>query len=128
MQRFRPVFELLVMAATAFAVHFFLVNWKWEIESIYFRYSVAMLYGIFFTFSLLITLFLIYIKQKNLNSVGNVFMLLTCLQAGFAFMLLHPILSDPHPYVASEKAHFYAVFAVFLTIETIVSVRMLNKA
>ena len=66
-------------------------------------------------------------KAKNIDSVGNTFMLLTCVKMVLAYVLLHPILESVNANVASEKTNFFVIFAVFLTIETAVSIRLLNK-
>lgn len=125
--RLRPFIELAVLAAVAFAVHFSLLEFLWPEKHVNFRYPIWLLYAIFFVASILILFGLLKMKGKNVDSIGHTFMWLTCVKAVLAYVLLHPILSDTHLYVASEKIHFFTVFAVFLTIETIVSVRVLNK-
>ena len=127
MTRFRPLIELSVLAAAAFAIHFSLLNFVWPERHELFRYPIWLLYAVFFAASVVILLGLNRMKSRNIDSIGHAFLWLTSIKTVLAYFLLHPILSDSHQYLDFEKAHFFAVFAMFLTIETIVSVRVLNK-
>jgi hypothetical protein len=91
-----------------------------------FLYSIPELYGFFFVCAFAILLILIRVKQKSIDSVGNTFMLLTCFKMVLAYVLLHPILEATHSEVGAEKANFFLIFAIYLTIETIVTIRLLN--
>ena len=120
--------EAVVMAAIAFGIHFSMLHFVWSpARMLVWQHDIATIYGFLFICSLIIVSILIRMKQKNINSVGNAFMLLTCVKTGLAYLLLHPILASAQPDVIFEKANFFAVFAVFLAIETIVSVRLLQK-
>lgn len=125
--KFRPLFEAMTLAVVAFAIHFVALRQFWSTWTDYWQYSIGTIYGFFFVCSVIIVLLLIRMKQKNIDSVGNTFMLLTCVKAAAAYVMLHPILQAHHPHVKFEKANFFAVFAIFLAIETIVSIRMLQK-
>ncbi|WP_415580552.1 hypothetical protein [Flavobacterium longum] len=125
--RFRPLFEAMTLAVVAFAIHFVALRYFWSTWTDYWQYSIVTIYGFFFVCSVIIVLWLIRMKQRNIDSVGNTFMLFTCVKAAAAYVMLHPILQAHHPHVKFEKANFFAVFAIFLAIETIVSIRMLQK-
>ena len=127
--KYRPLLEAIAMAGVALGIHFALLHLVWPSARMNnWQHDITTIYGFFFISSLLIVSILIRIKQKNIDSVGNTFMLLTCIKAVLAYVLLHPILESPQTDVAFEKANFFAVFAVFLTIETIVSVRLVQKS
>jgi hypothetical protein len=98
-----------------------------QINETDFHYSLSTLYLFFFICSVLILLVLIKVKKNNIDSVGLTFLLLTTIKMVLAYVLLHPILQGPNELVASEKINFYSVFALFLIIETIVTIRILNK-
>jgi hypothetical protein len=66
-------------------------------------------------------------KEKNIDSVGQTFLLLTSIKMIIAFILLHPILQSTNQLMTPEKMNFFFTFAVFLAIETIVTIRILNK-
>jgi hypothetical protein len=66
-------------------------------------------------------------KEKNIDSVGQTFLLVTSIKMALAYVLLHPILQNTSKLITPEKSNFFLIFAVFLTIETLVTIRMLNK-
>lgn len=125
--KYRPVLELTAFSVVAFAIHFLFFKFFAVGKDAGFLYSIPELYGIFFGMAVVITLILVRMKGKNIDSVGNTFMLLTCIKMVVAYVLLHPILDATHTNVAAEKANFFVVFALFLTIETTVSIRLLNQ-
>jgi hypothetical protein len=126
-KKFRPVLETTVLSVFAWVLHELLFHFFFPELELAFRYKIAMLYGFFFTCSLVIVFILIQVRQKNIDSVGNTFMLLTCIKMVIAYILLHPILQLEHAEVASEKTNFFAVFALFLVIETLVTIGLLNR-
>lgn len=124
----KPIFEVFSLSIIAFLVHktilFLLGN---QINETAFHYSLFTLYLFFLICSILIVFILIKVKKSNIDSVGLTFLLLTTVKMVFAYILLHPILQGPKGLVTSEKINFYSVFALFLIIETIVTIRILNK-
>ena len=126
--KFRPIVEVFFLSIIAFLAHktilFLLGN---QINETAFHYSLSTLYLFFFICSVLILLVLIKVKKNNIDSVGLTFLLLTTIKMVFAYILLHPILQGPNKLVTSEKINFYFVFALFLLIETTVTIRILNK-
>lgn len=127
LKKYRPVLELILFSALAFVLHILYFHFFKAGKIASFLYSLPELYGFFFGCSFVILLILIRMKAKNIDSVGNTFMLLTCVKMVLAYVLLHPILESTHANVASEKTNFFVIFAIFLTIETGVSIRLLNK-
>ena len=126
-RKYRPVLELTVFSVLAFVLHLlFFYFFAFEKQQ-GFRYTIPQLYGFFFLIAIIIVVILIIVKSKNIDSVGNTFMLLTCVKMVLAYILLHPILESSHPNIATEKTNFFFIFAIFLTIETIVSIRLLNQ-
>ena len=124
-KNFKPLALLLVLIAGLYSIHktiFYFQNYK--LNAIQF-YSLEKLYLYFSLFSVIIILILIKIKQKNLDQVGLTFMLLTSIKMGFAFWIAKPIFRNNLENLAFEKWNFLALFLLFLTIETIVTVKML---
>ena len=122
----RPLIEVSLLALLFFILHklyFVLLS----TSDIGFYYSIETIYGFFFAASLMIIFILMVIKQKNIDSVGHVFLLITSLKIVGAYFLLRQIIINGSEGLNSEKLHFYIVFAVFLTIETVVTIRILNK-
>lgn len=124
---FRPLLEAIVMAGIAFGIHFMLLHLVWPSTRMNdWQHGIGLIYGFFFVCSLAIVAVLIRVKRKNIDSVGNTFMLLTCLKAVLAYVLVYPILQSNQPDVGFEKINFFVVFAVFLAIETTVSIRLVQ--
>jgi hypothetical protein len=92
-----------------------------------FHFSIETIYGFFFFCSLIILLILIKVKTKNIDSVGYTFLLVTCIKMAISYAVLYPILHSGNPNVRIEKVNFFIIFALFLAIETIVTVRILNN-
>jgi len=126
-QKYKPVGLILLIAAIAFAVHkvFFLIFDP--IAESHFYYRLTFLYSLFCVCSVAIVLVLIRVKQKNIDSVGQAFLLLTCVKMAGAYAVLYPILQLSGPEAKIEKINFFIVFAAFLAIETIVTIRILNN-
>lgn len=125
--KFRPLLETVVFSGIVFIAHVLLLQFLWKDRTVLWQHSIFTIYAYFFVCAVATVFALIRIKQKNIDSVGNTFMLLTCIKTVLAYALLHPILNAKYADVGFEKGNFFAVFAFFLAIETIVSVRMLQK-
>ena len=92
-----------------------------------FHFPIEVVYGFFFVCSLLIILILIKVNEKNIDNVGFTFLLVTFIKMALSYVILSPILNSGNPNVRTEKIDFFIIFALFLTIETIVTVRILNN-
>lgn len=126
--KYLPLLESLLLVIIVFVVHQSYINVKYDsIFTDRFRYSIPLLFLFFYTCSLIILFILIKIKEKNIDSVGQTFLLVTSIKMGLAYILLHPILQETSELITPEKSNFFLIFAEFLTIETVVTIRMLNK-
>jgi hypothetical protein len=67
------------------------------------------------------------VKQKSINSVGYTFLLLTTIKMAIAYVFLKPILAANLEKTPTEKMSFFIIFIYFLTIETYVTIRILNN-
>lgn len=123
----KPLLTVFLLAVFGLLVHkgvfcFFVPK---ETEN-HFVYQITTLYAIFTAFSFVIVLILLMIKQKNFDIVGYGFLILTMLKMMVAYVVLKPILSENLSVSATEKASLFMIFAYFLAIETIVTIRILN--
>ena len=127
-KKFQPLLEVLIASFLIFLAHkaFFYFQ---ENNSNYqkFYFSLEAIYSFFFLCSQIIIFILILVKQKSIDNVGNAFLLTTCLKIGISFVLLNPILNSGNPNVGFEKMNFFVIFALFLIIETVVTIRILNN-
>ena len=92
-----------------------------------FVYSLELLYCFFFFSSVLISVILFAVNRKNINNVGFTFLFLTVAKMGVAFFFLQPILNSTETQIAIEKKNFLVIFLIFLAIETVVAVKILNN-
>lgn len=92
-----------------------------------FHYPIEVVYAFFSSFSIVLLYILIIVKAKNIDQVGNTFMLITVLKMGISYVILSPILDSGLANMPIEKINFFIVFALFLAIETAVSIRILNN-
>lgn len=118
---------LLIITLPIFIIHYLLFEYtflnKYE-ESFY--YSVPFLYVLFFIFSKIGLFIISRVSEKNFDSTGMAFMLITTIKLIIAFLLAKPILENPSSnYI--EKTNYFFIFILFLAIETTISVKILNK-
>ena len=127
-KQYQPILAIAVISAIALLVHktlfyLFLPN---TIESD-FVYPLLKLYGFFFLMSTVILLILIKVSQASMTNVGLMFILLTTFKMGIAYVFLKPILKTNLPHTGLEKTNFLIVFLLFLTTETLITIRIINN-
>ena len=128
LKKFQPILEVLFLSILVYLVHklFFLLNDN-NPKFQNFHFPIETVYGFFFFCSVIILLILIKVKTKNIDNVGYTFLLVTCIKMAISYAVLSPILHSGNANVGIEKVNFFIIFALFLTIETIVTVRILNN-
>lgn len=128
LNQYRPIFNATVIAIIIFIIHKFLFYYfsPKDVED-KFIYSIELLYFFFLSLSIIILYILVKVNKKNINNVGFTFLLLTCLKMIIAYIFLNPILNQTQSSIKLEKFNFFAIFIIFLIIETILTIRILNK-
>ena len=126
-KKHQPLLEVLVISILGYLIHklFFFLN-KSNANFQNFHFPIEIIYGFFFICSVFIILILIRVKGKNIDSVGHTFLLVTCIKIAVSYVVLGPILHSGNVNVSVEKMNFFIIFALFLTIETVVTIRILN--
>lgn len=90
-----------------------------------FYYSIPFLYVLFFIFSKT-TLFIIKkVSEKSFDNTGMTFMLVTFIKTGIVYFIVKPIIDSENNQI--EKVNMFLIFICFLLIETIITMRILNK-
>ncbi len=126
-KKYKPLIEVTLLSILVYLVHklvFFLNQNNPNLQG--FHFPIEVVYGFFFSCSLLIILILIKVNEKNIDNVGFTFLLVTFIKMALSYVVLSPILNSGNLNVRTEKIDFFIIFALFLTIETIVTVRILN--
>lgn len=127
-KKYQPIIEVLFLSILVYLAHklvFFLNDNNPKFQG--FHFPIEVVYEFFFTCSILIILLLIKVKEKNIDNVGYTFLLVTCIKMAISYAVLSPILHSGNPNAGIEKINFFFIFALFLTIETIVTARILNN-
>lgn len=125
---FQPLFQVVGCAATAYIVYqtlFYLLGFSQK--EILFKYSVTYIFIVLTSLSLLIISLLLLVKNKNFDSFGYAFMALTCLKIGIVLFWIQPILNSAVEKSKFEKVNFLIIFSLFLAIETIVAIRLIQN-
>lgn len=126
-KKHRPLIEVFLFSILVFIAHKFVFSFNENNPKFQnFHFPIEVVYGFFFLCSLLIILILIKVNEKNIDNVGYTFLLVTCIKMALSYGILSPILNSGNLNVNIEKLNFFIIFALFLTIETIVTVRILN--
>jgi uncharacterized membrane protein len=127
-QDWYPIIGIGVFALCSYALHriiFILAGMGNALSG--FIFPLEVVYAFFCIWSLVIMLILIKVCRKNIDNTGYTFLLLTSLKMGLSMPLVYPILNSGSAYVATEKINFFIVFSLFLLVETIATIRLLNK-
>lgn len=126
LKKYNPIRNLLLISLIAFAGHKLLFNYfKINEDALY--YTLELLYLFFLSLSVIIFFVLIKMKDKNFDNIGMTFMLVTSAKMLFCYLLLKPILRLKTTNLAIDKINFFCIFVIFLAIETILTVRILNE-
>ncbi len=127
-KKYRPFLEVLLVSIIAYGIHKLVFYWNANSpKCIGYYYSIEMLYAFFTTCSLIIVLILMSVRAKSIDYVGYTFLLVTSVKMVISYLFLLPVLNARNENSASEKINFFIVFALFLTIETAVTIRILNN-
>lgn len=126
LKNYKPLLPLLVLAVLAYVVHrvaFYLL----EINDATFYYSIETLYMVFLVLSIMVFVILLKVKERSFDNVGMSFLLSTSIKMIVCYLILKPILQVTAQNNAIEKKNFFMMFILFLTIETILTIRILNE-
>jgi len=125
---FKPIFSSFVVSLILFLIHKLIFKLLCPIEFINgMVYSVQELYVLFFLFTAVILFILLLINQKGVDNVGFTYLFLTGGKMLIAYLLMQPILNAKNAFAFSEKINFFVIFILFLIIETVLTIRMLNN-
>lgn len=117
---------LVLTVGTIYLIHKLIFDF-FKFNQNNFIFSLEQLYLAFGFFSLTIQLILIRVKEKNIDIVGNVFLLLTLIKMMVCFAFGSSILKQGVEQNHFQKWNFLILFLVFLTLETVLTIIMLNK-
>ena len=118
--------ELFFFAFSLYVIHrlvFLLPSLNSAQENFYF--SITFLYVLFFIFSKTILFIVKKVSEKSFDNTGMVFMIATSVKIGIVYFIVRPILVSQQNQI--EKFNVFFIFICFLLIETVITMRILNK-
>ncbi|MCB9425846.1 MAG: hypothetical protein H6584_02280 [Flavobacteriales bacterium] len=92
-----------------------------------FTYPIYVLYAVFITASLIIVGTIIALHKKYKEQIGYVFLLLTSIKMGLSYVMTLPIIEKSEVSVKTEKINLFVVFILFLVIEVIHTIKVLQR-
>lgn len=126
LKKLSPFLTLTGVTLLLYLIHK-IVFYGFHINQDQFHYSLETLYLFFFFLSAIIFMVLVTVKKKSFDNVGMSFLLATSIKMVFCFLVLRPLLQIPDPNNPTERINFFILFIVFLTIETLFTIRLVNE-
>ena len=126
LKNYNPLLSLIILVALAYGLHrgaFYLFDFR----DATFHYSLETLYALFLGLSVIVFLVMLKVKERSFDNVGMSFMLTTSAKMIVCFLILRPILQTTTENNAIEKKNFFMMFILFLAIETVLTIRILNE-
>ena len=116
----------IALLTLSYFVHQYLFELM-EISTEDFSYSLLSLYLFFGIFSIVLMAIVFRVRSRNFDLLGMSFLIVTTLKMLICFLLVRPILKSTAVSASIEKTNFFVMFIVFLAIETVVTIRILNE-
>jgi ATP/maltotriose-dependent transcriptional regulator MalT len=67
------------------------------------------------------------VQNKSFDNVGMSFLLTTSVKMIFCYLIVRPVLQRSSPDNTIEKLNFFGLFVVFLAIETLFTIYLVNE-
>lgn len=128
LKKYQPIIETISISVLVYLLHkfiFWLNSSNPKLQN--FHFNLETTYGFFLICSVIIVSILMIVKKKNIDNVGFAFIWVTFIKIGFSYTALSLINNANNSNVKFEKINFFLIFAIFLTIETIITIRFLNN-
>lgn len=123
---YKPLLSLLTVAALAYILHK-IIFYVFGINDTVFYYSIETLYLLFSGLSTIVFIVLLQVKERSFDNIGMSFLLSTSIKMIFCYLILRPLLQVSNHNNTIEKNNFFMMFILFLAIETILTIRILNE-
>ena len=120
------IIVILLALLLFFGNKLFLENTSFVSNYKTYQFSLEYIYVVFALFSIVILITLLLVNQKNKDIVGMTFMLITTFKIILCYVIFSNIVSSSNQN-KTERINFFVLFILFLTIETLITIRILNK-
>lgn len=126
LKKLLPFLALVGVTGLLYLIHK-IVFYGFDFNQDHFYYSLETLYLFFLFLSAAIFKVLLLIKEKSFDNVGMSFLLATSIKIIICYLILRPLLQNYNANNSTERINFFILFIVFLTIETLFTIRLLNE-
>lgn len=126
LKNYKPLLSVISLAGFIYLLHKIVFHF-FKITDSGFLYSIETLYIIFLGLSIIVVTVLLKVKERSFDNVGMSFLLSTSIKMIFCYLLLKPILEASNVNKGIEKKNFFIMFILFLAIETVITIRILNE-
>lgn len=122
----KQIVYIFLAIVVLFGIHqlLFLI---FDVNTKNFKYPLEIMYLFFLSFSIITAIIIQKVKEKNIDIVGNVFLLVSSTKMIFAYLLIRPVLNNVTSDNSVEKWNFFSLFIVFLVAETLFVIYLLNQ-
>lgn len=126
-QLLKIIITIFSLALLFFIINkFFLETADFSLDFACYKFPLHTIYSVFLLFSIAILITLSFINQRNKDIVGMTFLLMTTFKAGIILFIFSKIIFSDNKNT-TERINFFIIFILFLTIETLITIRLLNK-
>ena len=126
LKNYKPLINLALLVAVAYILHK-IIFYSFNIDDTAFHYSIEVLYLLFSVLSVIVLAVLLKVKEQSFDNIGMSFLLSTSIKMVVCYLILRPVLQASGLNSIIEKRNFFAMFILFLAMETILTIRILNK-
>lgn len=126
LKNYKPLINLALLIAVAYILHK-IIFYSFNIDDTAFHYSIEVLYLLFSVLSVIVLAVLLKVKEQSFDNIGMSFLLSTSIKMVVCYLILRPVLQASGQNSSIEKRNFFAMFILFLAMETILTIRILNK-
>lgn len=124
MAKYKAILWMSICAFVMYGIHYFIFTIT---DSAKMQFNLAGTY-VFFWICAAVVLFAVHIAhKKSPDNTGYAFIGATLLQMGLSYIMLRPILEMGGEKGEFGKMNFFAIFILFLAIETLLTIRLLNN-
>jgi len=126
LKNYKPLISLALLITVVYILHK-IIFYGFNIDEAAFHYSIEELYMLFSVLSAVVLFVLLKVKERSFDNVGMSFLLSTSIKMVVCYLILRPVLQASGENSGIEKKNFFAMFILFLAMETILTIRILNK-
>jgi hypothetical protein len=126
LKKLLPFLTLVGVALALYVIHK-VIFCVFNINQDQFHYSLETLYLFFMILSAIIFKVLLTVKEKSFDNVGMSFLLATCIKMVVCYLIVRPLLQISKSNNPTERINFFILFIMFLTIETLFTIRLVNE-